>query len=152
MTLLNTIEARTEDPFDPPMKAVILYDTVDFAVKAASMLTHATRRANQATYWHVAPWRMDVLRLPPAAEAALTEAAAAHLIVLPARGTQILAAWLVEWLERWATNRQVKEAALAVCDADDDPLRAAVPTSALAQFAARHGVSVISREPVAAEA
>jgi hypothetical protein len=81
-----------------------------------------------------------MLELSPAAEAALAEAAEAHLIVLALRQVQSV---LVDWLERWATCRQVQEAALAVWDGGNADTRSARVTPELTQFAGRYGLSLI---------
>jgi hypothetical protein len=123
------------------LNAVIIYDTFDLAVKAKGMLKRG--RTDEPTHWNVKPWRADVLRLPPAVDVALTEAADAHLMLLAVRQVQSFLPWLMDWLERWATCRQFKEAALAVWDAGDNNTRSARATLELSQFAGRHGLSLI---------
>jgi hypothetical protein len=120
------------------MNAVIIYDECDFAAKVNAMLEHAAHRTDETTHWSVKPWRVDMLKLPPAAEAA-----EAHLIVLAVRQVQSLLPWLVDWLERWTTCRQVQEAALAVWDGGNADTRSARATPELSQFAGRHGLSLI---------
>lgn len=125
------------------MNAVIIYDKFDFAAQANAMLERAAHRAGETTHWSVKPWRVDILKLPPAAEAALAEAAEAHLIMLAVRQVQSVLPWLVDWLERWAACRQVQETALAVWDGGSaDPLSARAAPGLL-QFARRHGLSLI---------
>jgi len=125
------------------MNAVIIYDEFDYAAKANAMLERAAHRMDETTHWSIKPWRVDMLKLPPAAEAALAEAAEAHLIVLAVRQVQSLLPWLVDWLERWATCRQVQEAALAVWDGENAATRSARATPELSQFAGHHGLSLI---------
>jgi hypothetical protein len=140
---MSATTIRDNNAFEATMNAVIIYDRFDFAAKAKAMLERAAHGTGEATHWSVKPWRVDMLELPPAAEAALAEAAEAHLIVLALRQVQSLFPWLVDWLERWATCRQVQEAALAVWDsgnADTRPVRA---TPELSQFAGRHGLSLL---------
>ena len=80
------------------MNAVIIYDRFDFAAKAKAMLERAAHGTGEATHWSVKPWRVDMLKLPPAAEAALAEAAEAHLIVLAVRQVQSLfPGWWTGW-------------------------------------------------------
>lgn len=124
------------------MNAVIIYDKSDFAAKAKAMLERAAYRPDETTFWNLKPWRMDMLALTPAAEAALVEAAEAHLIVLAVHQVQPL---LIDWLERWAKCRQVQEAALAVWDGENAD-RLSISTRAtpeLSQFAGRHGLSLL---------
>ena len=135
-----------ESPFEATLNAVILYDTFDFAALASAMLKRAAQRADETIPWSVSPWRVDILKLPPASEAALAEAAEAHLILLALRRVQSILPCLVDWLEQWAARRRFQEAALAVWgggSAETLPARAA-PT--LMPFASRHGLRLILDE------
>jgi hypothetical protein len=107
------------------------------------MLERAAHWTEETTHWSVKPWRMDMLKLPPAAEAALAEAAEAHLMVLELRQVPSLLPWLGDWLEQWAACRQVQDAALAVWDGGNAALRSARAAPELSQFAGRHGLSLI---------
>ena len=134
---------RDEETFEATVNAVIIYDKFDFAAKASAMLERAAQRTGQTMRWRVKPWRADILKLPPAAEEALAEAAEAHLILLAMRQVQSFLPWLLGWLERWALCRQIQEAALAVWgggNADAGSVRA-IPE--LSHFAGRHGLSLI---------
>ena len=126
---------------DATLNAVILYDRFDLAVKAKVMLERG--RTDEPTHWNVKPWRVDVLKLPPAADVALTEAAEAHLMMLAVRQLQSFLPWLISWLERWATRRQIQEAVLAVWDCGNADTRSARAAPELSQFAGRHGLSLI---------
>jgi len=64
-------------------------------------------------------------------------------MVLELRQVQSFLPWLVDWLERWAGCRQVKDAALAVWDGGNAVSRSARATPELSQFAGRHGLSLI---------
>jgi hypothetical protein len=144
MKRMNATAIRDENVFDATMNAVIIYDECDFAAKANAMLERAAHRTDETTHWGVKLWRVDVLKLPPAAEAALAEAVEAHLIMLAVRQIQSLLPWLrVDWLERWARCRQVQEAALAVWDGENAATRSARAAPELSQFAGRHGLSLI---------
>ncbi len=125
------------------MNAVIIYDRFDSAAKANARLERAAHRTDETMHWSVKPWRVDLLKLPPAADAALAEAAEAHLIVLAVGQVQSFPPLLLDWLERWATCRQVHEAALAVWDSGNTGTRSARWTPELSQFAGRHGLSLI---------
>ena len=140
---MNATAIRDENVFDATMNAVIIYDEFDFAAKVNAMLEHAAHRTDETTHWSIKPWRVDMQKLPPAAEAALAEAAEAHLIVLAGRQVQSLLPWLVDWLERWATCRQVQKSALAVWDGGNADTRSARATPELSQFAGRHGLSLM---------
>ena len=100
------------------MTAVIIYDTVCFRGEGESDAGSCGAWAGEIMRWSVKPWRVDMLKLPPAAEAALAEAAEAHLIMLAVRQVQSFFPWLADWLERWARCRRVREAGLALDGVD----------------------------------
>ena len=136
-----------ENAGEPIMNSVIVYDTVDYAAKAKAMLERAAQRAGETTHCSVKPWRVDMLELPPAAEAALVEAAEAHLIMLAVRQVQ---SHLVDWLERWAACRQVREAALAVWHGEAAEPHCARATTEWSKFADRHGLILLGDDIVLA--
>jgi hypothetical protein len=140
---MSATAIRDENGLDATMNAVVLYDTFDFAGKANAMLERAAHWTDETTHWSVKPWRVDMLKLPPTAEAALAEAAEAHLMMLEQPQVQSLLPWLVDWLERWAAGRQVQDAALAVWDGGNAASRSARAAPELSQFAGRHGLSLI---------
>ena len=72
---MSATTIRDDSAFEATMNAVIIYDRFDFAAKAKAMLERAAHGMGEAAHWSVKPWRVDMLKLPPAAEAALAEAA-----------------------------------------------------------------------------
>jgi len=140
---MNATAIRDDNVFDAKMSAVIIYDKCDFAAKAKAMLERVVHRTDESTHWSFKPWRADILKLPPTAEAALAEAAEAHIILLAVRHVQSLLPWLVDWLERWAKCRQVQEAALAVWDGGNTGTPSAQAEPELSQFTGRYGLSLI---------
>jgi hypothetical protein len=125
------------------MNAVILYDRFEFAVKAGAMLRRVAERADETVHWVVMPWRLDILEMPAAAEQALAEAAGAHLILLAMRQADSLAAWLLDWLERWAKRRQIMAAALAMWVGGAGNTVFGGTTPELSTFAERHGLILV---------
>ena len=125
------------------MNAVILYDDNGMAAKASALLDRAARRADEALLWNVKPWRCDMLRWAGTADLAFEDAQAAQLIVLALRNPTELPTRLFDWLEQWARQRYVPEAALAVFDGRQGDSLAPAPTRALSQFAERHGLCFI---------
>ena len=93
---MSATTIRDNNAFETAMNAVIIYDRFDFAAKAKAMLERAVHETGETTHWSVKPWRVDMLKLPPVAEAALVEAAEAHLILLAVRQVQSL---LMDWLQ-----------------------------------------------------
>src|SRR5882757_4043633 len=110
MTKLN----QPDQPQDPTMKALIIYDDFDSAFKANATLQHSAQKADCAVQWNIRPWRVDLLKFPPTADEALTEALDAHLIVFAGHSAQSFPVWLERWLEQWAKYRRIKDALLAV--------------------------------------
>src|SRR4029077_13046842 len=98
---------RFEGHGKPNMNALIIYDNFSSATTAVATLQRAAHHAELDAQWNMRPWRVDVLRLPSAADEALREAADADLIVLAGPQAYPLPTWLKEWLERWAKRRQV---------------------------------------------
>ena len=131
---------------------MIIYDDFTLAAKANAMLKRVATRANETLPWSVMPWRLDILKLAPAAGAALAEAVTAHLILLALRQAQSFAAWLLDWLERWAGCRQVLEAALIVWDGGNADVLSARPIPELLEFTGRHGLSLIRSDDGLAQA
>jgi hypothetical protein len=138
---MSATAIRDENAIAEPLNAVIVYDTFDSAVKARRVLQ--PDRTAEPTHWNVKPWRVDVLKMPPAAEVALTEAADAHLILIAIPRFQSFLPWLVDWLERWATCRKVKEAGLALWGCRTPAHGRAEQHPELSQFAERHNMSLI---------
>lgn len=126
---------------DAMLNAVIIYDTLDLAVMAKVMLERG--RADEPTHWNVKPWRVDMLKLPPAADVALAEAAEARLMLLAVLQVQSFLPWLLDWLEQWAACRQVKETGLAVWDGGTFAHARPERHPELSQFARRHGLTWI---------
>jgi hypothetical protein len=125
------------------MKAFIIYDDFATTLKANAALRNSTRHSDVSVQWNITLWRVDMLKCPPAAETALTEAIDTHLIVFVGRCAQSLPSWLEHWLEHWAKCRQIEDVALAV-SCEDGPDALSSPTSLeLSEFALRHGLKVV---------
>jgi len=144
---MNAKPIRDKSTFGATLNAVIIYDAFDFAAKANAMLERAAHWTDESKHWRlnwsVKPWRADILKMPPAAEAALEEAKGAHLILLAVRESQSFAPSVLDWLERWAKCRQVQDAALALWDGGNAATGSAKAMPELSQFAGRHGLSLI---------
>jgi len=126
------------------MKALIIYDDFDSAVKANATLQHSAHKAGFAEQWNVRPWRVNMLKIPPMSDEALTEALDAHLIVFAGQSAQSLPFWLERWLEQWTKYRRVKDAALAVVHPGGPKTLTLGSTKPdLSQFARRHDLNVI---------
>ena len=137
----NATEYRNES--DTTLNAVIIYDTFDLAANAKTIMERAAHRTDENTRWKVKPWRVDMLRMQSLAQAALVEAADAHLILLAVHKVQSLLPWFLDWLDRWARSRQVLAAGLAVWDRGNPESRSARSIPELSLFAERHGLSLV---------
>ena len=140
---VSATPVRDENAVEATMNAVIIYDDLACAAKAKVMLEGAAHRADATLLWIVKPWRLDMLMRPNTADAALTDAADAHLIVLVLHQPWLLSEWLQDWLAQWAARRQVQDAALALWDGGSGDALSATAAPDLSQFAGRHGLSFI---------
>ena len=120
------------------MKALIVYDDATCAATTNAILHRAARRADISVKWDIRPWRLNMLRFTPTAEAVMSDAADAHLIVFAIHKARSLPAWLMKWLERWALLCQTPGAALAIIGCGT-----AEVSVEMRQFARRFGLSFI---------
>ena len=125
------------------MKALIIYRNLASAAKVHSALQRAAQHADASVQWVIRPWRMNLLKFPPAAAEALADAADAHLIVFAGGIKQSLPFWLQPWLEHWAQRRQIGNAALAVFSEGIADALSISATQELLNFATRHGLDFI---------
>ena len=138
MSKFNQLNAQP----DLTMKAVIVYDDCVSVTKAYSSLQHSAKHKHVNVLWTIRLLRVEVLKFPPGAEAALADAIDAHLLVLAGPCAQSFPLWLQVWLENWVNCRQIKDAALAVVGAGHAELPASSRAD-LSLFARRHGLSII---------
>ena len=125
--------------FPTRMKVVVIYDSPEHAGAAIRALRRAAQSANSPSLMDIRPWRLEILRLLPAVDLALTEATDASLIILAGHRSRSLPTWLRSWLERWAERHVAPEAALALSGDGE------LPTPDIREFAERHGLSLIAR-------
>ncbi len=125
------------------MKAIIVYDDFDFAARAKTFLHNASHQPDANEQWEVSPWRADVLRLPLAGEEALLAAVDAHLIIFAGNRVKFFPVWLQRWMERWAAQRQIQNASLAVISDGNLHNFSNSTSPSLAEFAHSHGLKLI---------
>jgi hypothetical protein len=111
---MSAIATQEKSLFELTLKTAVIYDDFDFAARAAALLDRVAIRADEAMKWDVKPWRLDVLKEPSLADAALGETTDADLIVVALRKPPSLPDELMGWLERWAMKRQTVDAAMMV--------------------------------------
>ena len=130
-------------PHDSAIKALIIYEDFDSAVRANVALQHSARNVDFAVQWNVNPWRIDLLQFSPTAEAALTDASYAHLIIIASCSGKSSAFWFQDWLEHWAKCHQIEGAALALFGVGYSDGLAASAIREFSSIARRHGLSLI---------
>lgn len=131
------------------MKVLIIYDDFTTAAKAVVTLQNASHRADMVLPWRASPWRVDLLKFAPIAEAALTEAAHAHLVIFAGFSNQIFPEYLSDWLEHWVVRRKVRDVALAMIGEGGNTSFSMTATFDLSQFAERHGLCIITNNNMA---
>ena len=126
------------------MKALILYLDFTAASAANAAMQNSADRPDISVQWHIRPWRVDMLKYPSTAKKSLIDATDAHLIVIAGHCAHEAPFSLLRWLESWAGNRQVENAALAAigCQEGDSLATQIVPE--LCQFARQHGLGLIT--------
>ena len=138
---------------DFTMKSVIIYEDLAFLANAIAKLKRVGCRPKVNARWTIKSWPINTLEQEAPAERSLIEAADAHLIVIPARYARTLPLGLREWLERWATLRQIQDAAVAVIG---DATHADFPRTVspeLAMLVQKQGLNfIIDEVPVARNA
>lgn len=125
------------------MKALIIYQDFASAVKADTALQNLTLPADTRVEWEVVPMRMEMLKFPPTATEAVVAATDAHLVLFVGALSQSLPFWVLDWLQRWAAVRQVKDAVVAVTAGANGDAPALPVIHALREFAGQHGLSFI---------
>jgi hypothetical protein len=144
---MNTIAIQDETLFEMTLKAIVIYDDFDFAMRAAALLKRVALRVHEVMKWDVKPWRLDVLKQSSFAEAAGAEAADADLIVFALSKTHSPPAELTVWLEHWEAHRQIQDPAVMVLSPGEHA--AATPLwHELKQFTERHGLAFLSSHDV----
>ena len=125
------------------MKAIIIYHDLAFAHKAGALLQRVERQENVHIEWTVKCWPVRALDEPALAELALGESVDAHLIILPSGLGQSLPPRLLNWLKRWAADRQIPDAALGILSGEH-VIRPVVPLSSqLPHFLRQYGLNLI---------
>lgn len=87
-----------------------------------------------------------MLRFQSVANEALREATDSDLIVLAGSRGYSLSPWLKEWLDDWASCRQVRDAALAFVEDGSSAPSPATKESELFRFAESHNLGFIASD------
>ena len=111
---MNAVVDREKQLQELTLKAAIIYDDFDLAARTAALLERAAARSDEAMQWDIEPWRLDLLQPSALGDAALIETADADLVAVALDWTHLPPDSLLDWLERWAERRKVRDAALLV--------------------------------------
>jgi hypothetical protein len=125
------------------MKALIIYQNFASAMKANAALQNLKLNSDTRVGWEVVPVRMEMLKFPPATTEALLAAIDVHLVLFIGSFSQALPHWVLDWLQRWAAARQVKDAVIAISTGAYGGVPALRVIRALRQFAGESGLSFI---------
>src|SRR5262245_31761870 len=124
------------------MSAIIICDDLAFRARVAETLTRVGRRDDVNVRWRTIFWPINALNEESLANRALADAVDAHLILFPARCAQSLPDWVFDWLNRWATSRTVRDAAVGImADEHASDLANLAPVT---RFARTHDLTVIT--------
>jgi hypothetical protein len=120
--------------------AVILYDEIASGFRAKDVCDRLALGLAGDVELRVSLWRTDVLKDCGKSNLALSEAAAADLVVLALRSGKFLSKLVREWLENWAMARHVEDAALVVLAGESENVLSATAAHQLREFATAHGL------------
>ncbi len=120
--------------------AVILYDETASGFRAKDLCDRLALGLAGDVELRVNVWRTDVLKNPIEATLALSEAAAADLVVLALRSTTLVSTLVRQWLEDWGAAQHVEEAALVVLGGGAGDVLSPLGARQLQDFAASHGL------------
>jgi hypothetical protein len=129
------------------MKAIIVCNESTFVAKARSILERVAERVGLTLGWTVKRWSIHALRRATTSEKALLESADAHLVLIPGEYASSLPSHLRDWLERWATLRQVEEAAIGLIDETAPCASTDTERLQLRMLIYKHGLKLITNRP-----
>lgn len=142
---MSATELRDDDFFEVTMKAVVIYDDFELVANATALLELVSpppeETAEEAVRWKVKSYVLEKLKQGTVAEAVLSEAAEADLVVVAMNKTKFLPGWMMYWLESWARRRRVVDPAFVVLGGGCDTWVTPSAARELRQFAKRHGLS-----------
>lgn len=140
----TTAMKEDEDSFPAAFKAVVIYDDVGHASRAAAALERAASCADPALKCDLKLWRLEALGQPTQAAICLAVAADANLILFALHGEPPSLEELLDWLEDWAANRRREDTAVTVLG--PEPNAAAPLRNELERFARRRGLAFLGAD------
>ncbi len=139
---MKTIAVKEDESFsNAAFKAVIIYNDIGQASRAAASLERATADADPAMNCDLKLWRLEALRQPTQAAICLAVAADANLVLFALNERHPPRKALLNWLKHWAANRKVNDAAVTLVGPGPEagtPLR-----NEIEFLARRHGLAFL---------
>ena len=137
---MHTAALKVEkDTCPTEFKAVIIYDDIGHAARAAAALERATASAGPDLNCDLKLWRLEALEHPTQSAICMAVAANANLIVFALHDEPPSLEALLDWLADWAANRRIEDAAVTSLGPAVDT---AMPLQiGLDRFARRHGLA-----------
>lgn len=147
--LMSAVAVQNNNTSDTVLRAVIIYDDFDAAIRATALLERVATRTDDVVKWDIKPWKFDVLRQPSLAALTGAVAANADLVVLALRRTNPIPAELLAWLKNWAQQRRIQDAAVLALPSEDNASEDA--WKELKTFATGQGLVFLDRNSVGIE-
>jgi hypothetical protein len=93
---------------------VVAYEDITAAKRAKEISDRLRCSIGDELFFEMHLWRFDVLKTPGLLDTAVKDAVEARLIVLAARGINVLPAEVKAWIELWVAERQARPGALVL--------------------------------------
>jgi hypothetical protein len=140
---MHPINAMTRTQFsqvssNAKLKVLIIYSNFALAAKANALLQKIADSSATKQDWIITPWRMQLIKFPPTANEALSDAKDAQLIVFALTARQFVPSWMEYWLGRWAECRSIENAALTLISETESPVFGEAPATTLHRFCQRY--------------
>ena len=146
---MSAVAVQNNNTSDTVLRAVIIYDDFDAAIRATALLERVAARTDEVLKWDIKPWKFDVLRQPSLAALTGAVAANADLVVLALRRANPIPAELLAWLNNWAQKRRIQDAAVLALPSEENTSEDG--RNELKTFAKGQGLVFLDRNSVGAQ-
>lgn len=145
---MSAAAVQKNNTSDTVLRAVIIYDDFDAAIRATALLERVAARTDEVVKWDIKPWKFDVLKQPSLAALTGAVAANADLVVLALARAYPVPAELLAWLKNWAQQRRIQDAAVLALPSGEPTSED--PWNELKTFAKGHGLIFLDKNNVEA--